>query len=141
MWNVMSFVHILGALSVGFYLLLPFIVSKMSTLSLPAQEGTAVAIRSFNIFAQVGLLIQFITGGYMMSQGDYSPAWMAVTCILIVALFAVSGMMSKPLKAAVVKIKEKRDISAEAGKLRVMSAILAVCLLVMVYFMVFNTVI
>ncbi|OAB43879.1 hypothetical protein [Paenibacillus antarcticus] len=141
MWNVMSFVHILGALSVGFYLLLPFIVSKMSTLSLPAQEGTAVAIRSFNIFAQVGLLIQFITGGYMMSQGDYSVAWMVITCILIVALFAVSGMMSKPLKAAVVKIKEKKDISVEAGKLRMMSAILAVCLLVMVYFMVFNQVI
>jgi hypothetical protein len=37
--------------------------------------------------------------------------------------------------------KEKKDISAEAGKLRMMSAILAVCLLVMVYFMVFNTVI
>ncbi|OAB43260.1 hypothetical protein [Paenibacillus glacialis] len=141
MWTIMSFVHILGALSVGFYLLLPFIVSKMSTLSLPAQEGTAVAIRSFNIFAQVGLLIQFITGGYLMSQGDYSVAWMIVTCVLIIALFAISGMMSRPLKSAVAKIKEKKDISAEAGKLRMMSAILAVCLLVMVYFMVFNTVI
>lgn len=141
MTTIMYFVHILGALSVGFYLLLPFIVGKMATLSLPAQEGTAVAIRSFNIFAQVGLLIQFITGGYLMSQGDYSVAWMIVIVVLIVALFAISGMMSKPLKLAVANIKEKKDISAQASKLRMMSALLAVCLLVMVYFMVYSTVI
>ncbi|MHA0857459.1 hypothetical protein [Paenibacillus sp. CMAA1364] len=141
MWTIMSFVHILGALSVGFYLLLPFIVNKMSTLSLPAQEGTAVAIRTFNIFAQVGLLIQFITGGYLMTKGDYSVAWMVVTVLLIVALFAVSGMMTKPLKSAVAKVKEKKEISSEVGKLKMMSSILAVCLLVMVYFMVFNDVI
>lgn len=141
MTTIMYFVHILGALSVGFYLLLPFIVGKMATLSLAAQEGTAVAIRSFNIFAQVGLLIQFITGGYLMSQGDYSVAWMIVIVVLIVALFAISGMMSKPLKLAVANIKEKKDISAQASKLRMMSALLAVCLLVMVYFMVYSTVI
>jgi hypothetical protein len=138
---VMYFVHILGALSVGFYLLLPFIVGKVSSLSLAAQEGSAVAIRSFNIFAQVGLLIQFITGGYLMSQGDYSVAWMIIVVVLIVALFAISGMMSKPLKLAIASIKQNKDISVEMSKLRMMSSLVAVCLLVMVFFMVYSQII
>lgn len=138
---IMNFVHILGALSVGFYLLLPFIVSKMSSLSLPAQEGSATSIRNFNLFAQIGLLIQFITGGYLMTQGEYSVAWMTVVVVLIVALFAISGMMSKPLKLAIANIKEKKDISAHLGKLRTMSALLAVCLLAMVFFMVYRDII
>ena len=133
----MDLVHILGALSVGFYFLLPFVVSKMSTLSLAAKEGSAVAIRSFNIFAQIGLLIQLITGGYLMSKGSYSVGWMIVVIVLIVALFAISGMMSKPLKAAVANIKLNKDISAEISKMRMMSSLIAVCLLVMVIFMVY----
>lgn len=141
MWMIMSFVHILGALSVGFYLLLPFIVSKMSSLSLPAQEGSAASIRSFNVFAQIGLLVQFLTGGYLMTKGDYSAVWMTVVVVLLVALFAISGMMSKPLKLAIANIKEKKDISAHLGKLRTMSALLAVCLLVMVFFMVYTDII
>ncbi|MNP47349.1 hypothetical protein D3C76_1413990 [compost metagenome] len=113
----------------------------MSTLSLAAKEGSAVAIRSFNVLAQVGLLIQFITGGYLMSQGDYSVAWMIVVVVLIVALFAISGMMSKPLKQAIASIKNNKDISVETSKLRMMSSLVAVCLLVMVFFMVYSDII
>lgn len=138
---IMYFVHILGALSVGFYLLLPFIVAKISTLSLPAQEGSASAIRSFNVFAQFGLLVQFITGGYLMSQGDYSVAWMIIVIVLIIALFAISGMMTKPLKQAIASIKQNKDISAETSKLRMMSSLVAVCLLVMTFLMVYNQII
>ncbi|AOZ94780.1 hypothetical protein [Paenibacillus crassostreae] len=138
---IMYFVHILGALSVGFYLLLPFVVAKMTTLSLAAKEGSTVAIRSFNVIAQIGLLIQFITGGYLMSQGDYSVAWMVIVIVLVLALFAVSGMMSKPLKLAIASIKQNKDISAELSKLRMMSSLLAVCMLVMIFFMVYNQII
>ncbi|WP_438349624.1 hypothetical protein ACP8HI_02795 [Paenibacillus sp. FA6] len=137
MEKIMYFVHILGALSVGFYLLLPFVMGKMSTLSLAAKEGSAVAIRSFNIFAQIGLLIQFITGGYLMSKGSYSVGWMIIVIVLIVALFAICGMMTKPLKAVVANIKLNKDVSAEISKMRMMSSLIAVCLLVMVIFMVY----
>ncbi|MGF7046558.1 hypothetical protein J2T13_001056 [Paenibacillus sp. DS2015] len=139
--SVMYFVHILGALSVGFYLLLPFVVAKISKLSLPAQEGSAVAIRSLNVIAQIGLLVQFISGGYMISKGNYTVVWMIVVFVLLVALFAVSGMMSKPLKSAIAGIKQNKSIAVETGKLRTMSTIVAVCMLAMVYFMVFNQVI
>lgn len=138
---VMLFVHILGALALGFYLVLPFVVGKVSKLSLPAQEGSAAAIRSLNTYAQIGLVIQLLTGGYLMSQGTYSVPWMIVIIVLLLALGAISGIMGKPLRLAMKGIQEKRDISVETGKLRTLSALLAICLLVMVFFMVYNQII
>ncbi|MEC0368902.1 hypothetical protein [Paenibacillus chibensis] len=138
---VMLFIHILGAAALGFYLILPFVVGKVTKLSLPAQEGSAAAIRGLNTYAQIALVIQLLTGGYLMSQGDYSVPWMVVIVILFLAIGAISGMMGKPLRLAMDGIKNKRDISVETGKIRTLSALIAICVLVMLFFMVYRTII
>ncbi|GAB6988485.1 hypothetical protein [Paenibacillus pini] len=141
MYQVMIFVHILGALALGFYLVLPFVVGKVTKLSLPAQEGSAAAIRSLNTFAQFALVIQLLTGGYLMSKGDYSVPWMIVVVVLLVAIGAIGGIMGKPLRLAMDGIQKKRDISVEAGKIRTLSALLAICVLIMTFFMVYRDII
>lgn len=141
MYNVMIFIHILGAAALGFYLILPFVVGKVSKLSLPAQEGSAAAIRSLNTYAQIALVIQLLTGGYLMSKGDYSVPWMIVIIVLLLAIGAIGGIMGKPLRLAMDGIKNKRDISVETGKIRTLSALLAICVLVMLFFMVYRTII
>ncbi|MEC0238789.1 hypothetical protein P4H66_02735 [Paenibacillus dokdonensis] len=138
---VMLFIHILGAAALGFYLILPFVVGKVTKLSLPAQEGSAAAIRSLNTYAQIALVIQLLTGGYLMSKGDYSVPWMIVIVILFLAIGAISGIMGKPLRLAMDGIKNKRDISVETGKIRTLSALLAICVLVMLFFMVYRDII
>ncbi|MCJ8010188.1 hypothetical protein MUG84_00340 [Paenibacillus sp. KQZ6P-2] len=138
---VMFFIHIVGAAALGFYLILPFVVGKVSKLSLPAQEGSAATIRSLNMYAQIALVIQLLTGGYLMSQGSYSVPWMIVIVILFLAIGAISGMMGKPLRLAMEGIKNKRDISVETGKIRTLSALTAICVLVMLFFMVYNHII
>ncbi|GIP27842.1 hypothetical protein J23TS9_29720 [Paenibacillus sp. J23TS9] len=138
---VMLFIHILGAAALGFYLILPFVVGKVTKLSLPAQEGSAAAIRSLNTYAQIALVIQLLTGGYLMSKGDYSVPWMIVIVILFLAIGAISGIMGKPLRLAMDGVKNKRDISVETGKIRTLSALLAICVLVMLFFMVYRDII
>lgn len=76
-----------------------------------------------------------------MSQGDYSVPWMIIIVILLLALGAISGIMGKPLRLAIKGIQEKRDISVEMGKIRTLSALLAICLLIMTFFMVYNHII
>lgn len=76
-----------------------------------------------------------------MSQGEYSVPWMIVVVILFLAIGAISGMMGKPLRLAVDGIKNNRDISVETGKIRTLSALLAICVLVMLFFMVYNHII
>ncbi|WP_054939870.1 hypothetical protein [Paenibacillus ihuae] len=135
------FLHMIGTLALGFYLVLPFILSGAQKLSAPAKEGTLSAVSGFNRFAQYGLVIQLLTGGYMMSQGDYTVAWMAVVVVLLLAMFALGGIMNKPLRLAAAGIRENRDVTAHTGKLRTMSLLLMVVLIVMIFFMVYRHII
>ena len=127
-WNVLFLLHMIGTLALGFYLVLPFILGRAEKLSPAAKEGTLSAIGGFNRFAQYGLVIQFLTGGYMMTKGDYSVAWMIVVVVLLLAMFALGGIMGKPLRLASAGMRENRDVSAETGKLRMLSALLSVSL-------------
>ncbi|KOP67021.1 hypothetical protein AMS62_18545 [Bacillus sp. FJAT-18019] len=141
MWNVTFFLHMVGTAALGFYLILPFVVGGIQKLSLGAQEGAVNTIRVANRFAQYGLVIQLLTGGYLMSQDDYSVPWMIIVTILLLAMFAIGGIMGKPLKNALAGIREKREVKEETSKLGTLSALLSLLLLVMIFFMVFNHII
>ncbi|MDT3425184.1 hypothetical protein J2Z22_000697 [Paenibacillus forsythiae] len=140
-WSVLMFLHMIGTLAVGFYLVLPFILGRTEKLSAAAREGTLSAVSGFNRFAQYGLVIQLLTGGYMMTKGEYSVPWMIIVSLLLLAMFALGGIMSRPLRLAASGMKQSRDVSGETGKIRTLSALLAVCLLIMVFFMVFDEII
>ncbi|MNC08470.1 hypothetical protein D3C75_560580 [compost metagenome] len=135
------FLHMIGTLALGFYLVLPFILSGAQKLSAPAKEGTLSAVSGFNRFAQYGLVIQLLTGGYMMTQDDYTVAWMVVVVVLLLAMFALGGIMGKPLRLAAAGIRENRDVTAYTGKLRTMSLLLMVVLILMIFFMVYRHII
>lgn len=141
MGHFLFFLHMIGTLALGFYLVLPFVLGRVQKLSVPAREGTLSAIGGFNRFAQYGLVIQLLTGGYMMTKGEYSVPWMIVVVVLLLAMFALGGIISKPLRLAAVSMRENRDVSAETGKIRTLSLLLMVALVLMVFFMVYNSII
>ncbi|GIP47097.1 hypothetical protein D3C76_109350 [compost metagenome] len=141
MYQVMLFLHIIGALALGFYLVLPFVLGRIGKLSLAAQEGTVSAVISLNRYAQIGLIIQLLTGGYLIGQGDYSVPWMIVIVILYLAIGAFSGILAKPLRLAQEGIRQNKTVTAEEGKLRTLSALLSVAVLLIVFFMVYSTII
>ncbi|MNW02176.1 hypothetical protein D3C71_1979230 [compost metagenome] len=66
---------------------------------------------------------------------------MIIVTLLLLAMFALAGIMGKPLRLAANGMKENRDVTSETGKIRTLSALLAVLLLVMLFFMVFNEII
>ncbi|ANY74849.1 hypothetical protein [Paenibacillus ihbetae] len=141
MLTVTFFLHMVGTAALGFYLILPFVVGGIQKLSLAAQEGAVNTVRVANRFAQYGLVLQLLTGGYMMSQGDYSVPWMIIVTLLLLAMFAIGGIMSKPLKSALAGIREKKEVKEETSKLGTLSALLALLLLVMIFFMVYSHII
>lgn len=141
MYKIFFLLHMIGTAAVGFYLIVPFIVGGLQKLSLGAQEGAVSTVHVANRFAQYGLVVQLITGGYMMSKGEYSVAWMIVVSLLLLAMFAIGGIMGKPLKTALAGIREKRDVKPETAKLRTFSSLLALSLVVMIFLMVYNQVI
>lgn len=141
MERFLFFLHMIGTLALGFYLVLPFILSGAQKLSAPAKEGTLNAISGFNRFAQYGLVIQLLSGGYLMTKGDYTVAWMVVVVVLLLAMFALGGIIGKPLRLATAGIRENRDVTAETGKIRTMSLLLMAVLIVIMFFMVYRHII
>jgi len=128
-------------LALGFYLVLPFVMAKVNKLSPAAQEGTMSAVKSLNTFAQIGLVIQLLSGGYMISKGEYSVPWMIIIVILFLGIGAVGGIMGKPLRLAIEGIRANRSISAESSKLATLSYVVALLVLLISFFMVFSSII
>lgn len=141
MYKFMLFLHIVGTLALGFYLVLPFVMAKVNKLSSAAQEGTMSAVKSLNTFAQIGLVIQLLSGGYMISKGEYSVPWMIIIVILFLGIGAVGDIMGKPLRLAIEGIRANRSISAESSKLATLSYVVALLVLLISFFMVFSSII
>ncbi|WP_309121466.1 hypothetical protein [Paenibacillus sp.] len=138
MVGIVLFLHALGALTVGFYLLLPFMASRLAGLNPQAQVGFARVLFGLNRIGQWLLIAQFLTGGYLISQYDKSVPWMVVVIVLFLGIGAMSGMIAGPLKRIIANGGEgKAAESKDASKLSTFSgiaALLLLALLIMKYF-------
>jgi len=132
------FLHVLGSLAVGFYLLLPFVAMKLSGLNPQAQVGYAKGIFGLNRIGQWLLVVQFLTGGYLISKYDLTVTWMIVVIVLFVLLGAMSGMIAGPLKRIIQQGGEGKAAAAkDASKLSTFSgvaALLVLALLILMYY-------
>ncbi|WP_209865936.1 hypothetical protein [Paenibacillus shirakamiensis] len=137
MYQFVLFLHILGSLALGFYLILPFVLGPVFKLATPAQEGAVTAVRTANRFGQYGLVIQLLSGGYMMSKEEYPVAWMVIVVVLFVAAGALSGIIGKPLRLAIEGIRQKKEVQAHFNKVRTLSTVLAIVVLLIVFVMVY----
>ncbi|MUT64477.1 hypothetical protein [Paenibacillus sp. NEAU-GSW1] len=133
--SIFSFLHVLGATGMGFYIVLPFMVGRASKLAGGGQSGLADGLVVANRIAQYFLIVQLLTGGYMLSQSDYAVAWMVIITVLFLAIAAISGIMTKPLKRIVSAIQDGNSATSHIAKARVFSLIVLVLYVVIIYFM------
>ncbi|WP_165279858.1 hypothetical protein [Paenibacillus protaetiae] len=133
--NVFWFLHLLGAVGMGFYIVLPIMLGRATKLAGGGQEGLADGLASANRVVQYFLIVQLLTGGYLMSQGDYAVGWMVIIIVLFLAIAAVSGIISKPLKLIVSSIQSGQSATNHIGKARVLSLIVLILYVVVIYFM------
>jgi len=137
MINAMWFLHLLGAIGMGFYIVLPVMIGRASKLAGMGQVGLAEGLLSANRIAQYCLVLQLLTGGYMMSQGEYAVAWMIIITLLFLGIGAFGGIVAKPLKGIIAAIGQDQSTSAFIGKARMMSVIVLVLYVAIIYFMKF----
>ncbi|MBW5449135.1 DUF2269 family protein [Cohnella sp. CFH 77786] len=135
--TVMLFLHVVGAVGMGIYAILPFLAGQFRKLSGAAQEGLASGLVTAGRFGQFALVLQLLTGGYLMSQLglDYTRGWMITVGILFIAIGALTGIVQKPLKRIAAAAKEGRDASADVGRVRTLSAIVFILFLAILWLM------
>ncbi len=126
--------HGLGAIAVGFYLILPFLTGKLSILSGDALQGYTRVLFSLNRLGQYFLIIQFITGGYLISKAEYTWAWIILVLVLFIIVGALPGIMGKSLKR-VLNPSEGSSAAQSVSKIKTFSIVIAIVLLGLIYLM------
>ena len=135
MVNFVVFLHVIGAVGMGFYMILPFLIGRASRLAGAGQGGLSEGLTSGNRIAQYFLILQFLTGGYLISQAKYSILWMVLVLVLFLAIAAVGGIMSKPLKQISASIQAGQSASASIRKAQIMSFIMLAMYVIIIYLM------
>ncbi|MCR2802573.1 hypothetical protein [Paenibacillus soyae] len=136
MYGAMMLLHVLGAVGMGFYIVLPIMLGGASKADGSGQAGLAKGLLSANRIAQYFLVLQLLTGGYLMSQGEYAVIWMVIVTLLFLAIAALGGIMTKPLKQVVNSIEAGQSATSFINKAKVMSMIILVLYVAIIYFMV-----
>lgn len=126
--------HVLGAVGLGYYFVLPFLLLRTRSLAGQPLADFAGNVHYVGRIMQFLLLIQLLTGGYMMG-GDYEVIWMVLVLVLLLAIGALTGIMGGKLKKAVQALKSGGDGTTALSTVRTLSWILFVSLLLMVYVM------
>jgi len=133
-YKIMFTLHVLSAVGIGFYVLLPFAAAALAGLQADKLAGYAGPLAKMNRIGQFVLIVTFLTGGAMLHEAPVSMAWWIIAVVLILIIFAMSGMMSKPLKR--LAAGDTQDKAALVGKVRNFSVIVAVALILAVLLMV-----
>jgi uncharacterized membrane protein len=133
MYEIMLTLHVLSAVGIGFYLLLPFVTARLAGLKGEKLAGYAGPLVTMNRIGQYILIVTFLTGGAMLHEAPVSTAWWIIALLLVLILFALSGMMTKPLKG--LAGGESKNTAALSGKVRTFSIIHAIVLILAVLLM------
>jgi preprotein translocase subunit SecY len=135
------FLHILGAVGMGFYLVFPILTARITALSKQAQEGYVQALVTANRFGQILLIVQLLTGGYLIGKYkdsfNLSPAWMASSIVLLILAGAFSGMVGGPLKRIVKGLQSGESTDKDAAKIKLFSILLTIILIAIIVLMVY----
>jgi len=135
MVNFVIFLHVLGAAGLGFYLVLPFLVGRASKLAGEGQSGLSDGLVSGNRIAQYFLILSFLTGGYLISQSEYKVVWIILVIVLFLAIAALAGIMTGPLKRIAISIQSGQSASGHIRKAQTMSFLVLILYVVVLYLM------
>ncbi len=137
MEKLMVFLHVIGAVGMGFYLIMPFMIGRASKLAGAGQEGLADGMITANRFAQYFLVLQLLTGGYLVSKQNYTMLWMILIVVIFLAIGALGGIAAKPLKQIKAAITDGKSADAHISKARTLSLIIWVLYVAIVFLMKF----
>lgn len=93
MYNTSFWVHVVTGYILIAFILIPILIPMAKT-----NRGVASTIVGMNRIVQYLLVIAFLSGGYMVSKVDFGILWLVAVIILLLIMFAMSGMVTKPLK-------------------------------------------
>ncbi|RAV06579.1 hypothetical protein [Paenibacillus sp. YN15] len=137
MEKALLFLHLVASIGMGFYLLLPFLVGRLAGPAAGSQAGYAGLLATANRIGMYLLIVQLLTGGYLLQTADYSVLWMVLIVLVFLAVAAFTGMLVKPLKRYREAVQQGKSGASEYGKIRLFSTLAGACFLLIIFLMKF----
>ncbi|UUZ80563.1 hypothetical protein LJK88_37785 [Paenibacillus sp. P26] len=117
------YLHVLAAIMMGIYLMIPFLVARVQAApNGSAQFGFLNVLFAMNRAGQLALVISFLTGGYMVSKAHYTVLWMVLAVVLFLAIGALTGILGSKMRKAL-DDPQGGKIGEYIGSIRTLSAI------------------
>ena len=129
--RIMLFLHLLGAVGMGFYLLLPFFLRKTWLQS----RGVLQVYYWMNFTVQWILVAQFITGLIMYLQGNYPVLWIILVAVVFTGVGAFGGMFGYYCRKAPPSFEEDR--TGWLKKVRFHAILTSICMYLILVLMKF----
>jgi hypothetical protein len=137
MSQFLLFLHVVGAVGLGFYLVLPFMMMRITGLTNEALQPYLNGLYGTSRIGQYLLVIQLLTGGYLISQSEYTVMWIILSIVFFIIIGALSGIMNKNLKVALKHLNNNETAEQPLGTAKSLSIIVSLSLLVILYIMMY----
>jgi hypothetical protein len=136
MIQVFVFLHVLGAVLMGFYLMLPFLSARIGALGSQSQAGYVTVLFTANRVGQMMLAVELLSGGYLFSKVGYSIPWVIITLVLFLALGGLTGVLGKQMRLGLADDSGK-EMKSKLGKIKMFSNLCGVLYLAIIVMMTF----
>jgi uncharacterized membrane protein len=135
--TIMLFLHVLGAVGMGIYAIMPFLAGQFRKVSGAAQEGLARGLVTGGRIGQFALVIQLLTGGYLLTGlgPKYAMGWMITFLVIYLAIGALTGIVQGPIKRIEAAARDGQDASSAIGRVRTLSILILILFLVILWLM------
>jgi len=136
------FLHILSAIGMGFYFMLPFLTFRFGKDGHSTPVVFAQSLVTGNRIGQVLLIVQLLTGGYLIGKlkdtYHFTVAWMIVVIVLLLLIGALSGMFGSVLRRIVKNLQVNQpEPTSDAAKAKRFSCLIALFMLFIIIMMVY----
>lgn len=134
MHHALMFLHVISALLLGAFVIVPFITMRLHSLSAPEQTKIADVLLVFVKVGEIALVALLITGGVLISSSNRVPSglWMALAFILLLIIGAFLGMAHGKLKAI---SKTDKSNPGNINKLNTYSWLTAIAVILAIFVM------
>jgi len=136
-YNFIVFLHVIGAVGLGFYLVMPFLMNRAKSMSGSSLESYLSGLYGSCRVMQYLLIAQLLTGGYMISEKDYSVTWMVLVIVVFIIAAALSGILNGKIKKSIKSLKSAGDGKAGVASAASLSWIVFVSLIAVLYLMMY----
>lgn len=137
----MRFIHLLGAITVGYYVMFPLFLMRIIKMDHAARSGYVNGIYVANRIGQYILILQFVTGGYLIWKNNYSLTWIITVITVFTLLAAFAGLMGKPMRMLMHEERGAEDVRKIVHRLQYYSVFICLCFIILVILMKFTTII